>query len=133
MNLFTGTWKANLAKSQRHPNHMFHSATLRFDVSGDTVTLTHGGVNRDGKQESGTTTLHADGKEHAVSPQAPGVVVVTKWVGAHTLETAAMRDGQLVGQGSYEVSGDGKTLTAKVRGVDESGAAFEQVIVFDRE
>ncbi|MBA3769975.1 MAG: hypothetical protein H0X08_05685 [Blastocatellia bacterium] len=133
MNLFTGTWRANLAKSQRHSNHMFHSATLRFDVSGDTVTLTHNGINRDGKPESGTTTLHPDGKEHAISPQAPGVVIVTKWVGAHTLETTAMRDGQVVGQGSYEVSGDGKTLTAKVRGVDESGAPFEQVIVFDRE
>jgi hypothetical protein len=133
MNLFTGTWRANLAKSQRHSNHMFHSAGLHFDVSGDTVTLTHTGVNRDGNQESGTTTLHADGKEHPVSPQTPGVVVVTKWVGAHTLETAAMKDGEVVGQGTYEVSGDGRTLTAKVRGVDGSGAPFEQVIVFDRE
>ena len=133
MDLFTGTWRANLAKSQRHSNHMFHSATLHFDVSGDTVTLTHTGVNRDGNQESGTTTLHADGREHPVSPQTPGVVVVTKWMGAHTLETAAMKDGQVVGQGTYEVSGDGRTLTAKVRGVDGSGAPFEQVIVFDRE
>jgi hypothetical protein len=133
MNLFNGTWRANLAKSQRHPNHMFHSATLRFDVSGDTVTLTHAGVNGDGKQESGTTTLQADGREHAVSPQAPGVVVVTQWVGAHALETSAMKDGRVVGQGRYEVSGDGRTLTAKVLGVDGSGAPFEQLIVFDRE
>jgi len=133
MDLFTGTWRANLAKSQRHSNHMFQNATLRFDVSGDTVSLTHMGVNREGNQESGTTTLHADGKEHTVSPQAPGVVVTTKWVGSHILETAAMKDGKVVGQGRYEVSGDGNTLTATVSGIDASGASFEQVIVFDRE
>jgi hypothetical protein len=31
------------------------------------------------------------------------------------------------------VSPDGKTLTAKLKGIDASGAEFEQVIVFDRE
>ena len=133
MDLFTGTWRANLSKSQRHPNHMFQSATLRFAVSGDTVTLTQAGVNEAGHQEFGTTTLHADGKEHAVSPEAPGVVVVTKWVGSRILETAAKKDGEVIGHGTYEVSDDGQTLTAKVRGIDGSGAPFEQVIVFDRE
>jgi hypothetical protein len=34
-----GTWKANLAKSQRAPNHQFQSLTLRFDVSDDAVLL----------------------------------------------------------------------------------------------
>jgi hypothetical protein len=29
-NLLAGTWHANISKSQRHPNHLFKSATLRF-------------------------------------------------------------------------------------------------------
>jgi hypothetical protein len=37
-----------------------------------------------------------------------------------------------VGEGSYEVSPDGTTLTATVSGTDASGGRFEQVIVFDR-
>lgn len=132
MDPFSGTWKANLARSQRDPNHQFQSATLRFVVHGDAVSLTHGGVNMSGQEESGTVDLHADGTPRPVSPQVPGVVVTTRWVGSHVLETVAMKDGELVGHGRYEVSGDGQTLTAKVSGTDGSGKPFGQVIVFNR-
>ena len=132
MNAFTGTWIANIEKSRRHPNHQFQSATLTFEVSEEAVTLTHAGVNMAGKHESGTTKLHPDGQEHPISAQAPGVVVVTKWVGADVLETEGKKDGQVVGRGTYAVSEDGKTLTATVAGTDAAGAEFQQVIVFDR-
>ena len=127
-----GTWKANLAKSQRHENHLFESLTMRFEVSDDAVLLTYTGVNMGGKQESSTRKLHPDGKEYPVA-EAPGVVVVTKWVGSRILESVARRDGKLLGQSTYEVSSDGKTLTAKIKGIDASGREFEQVIVFDRQ
>jgi len=131
-NPFVGTWTANLSKSKRHPNHQFQSATIEFAVKGDTVTLTHGGVNAAGQAETGTLTFEADGKERPVSEQAPGVVAMARWVGSHVLETGAKKDGQTIGRGKYEVSADGKTLTATVSGLDASGATFEQVIVFDR-
>jgi len=133
MHPFLGTWVANLEKSRRHANHQFQSATLTFDVSDDTVSLTHAGVNMAGKPESGTTVLQADGLEHAVSPQAPGIVAVTRWVGAHVLETTASKDGRSMGRATYAVSEDGQTLTATVEGVDAAGKAFDQVIVFDRD
>jgi len=128
---FAGTWVANIEKSKRHPNHQFQSATMQFTVVGDTVTLTHGGVNAGGQQESGKVILHADGKEHPV-PEAPGVTVVTRWVGPRVLHTIGKSGGAQVGEQTYEVSSDGKTLTAKVSGMDASGARFDQVIVFDR-
>jgi hypothetical protein len=132
MNPFVGTWVANIEKSRRRANHQFQSATLSFEVSGDVVTLTHSGVNMAGKQESGTTVLHPDGQEHPVCSQAPGVVVVTKWVSSHVLTSEGRKDGHTVGTGTYAVSKDGATLTATVAGTDAAGAAFEQVIVFDR-
>src|SRR5262245_52336886 len=85
-----------------------------------------------GKPESGTTILQADGLEHGVSPQAPGVVAVTRWIGAHVLETTASKDGRSMGRARYAVSDDGRTLRATVEGVDPAGKAFDQVIVFDR-
>ena len=133
MDPFTGSWLANIAKSRRHENHQFQSATLRFEVSGNTVSLTQSGVNMSGKAESSTLTLQADGEDHPLSPQAPGIAVATRWIGTHTLETVAKRDAETIGQGTYEVSQDGRTLTARVAGVDAQGAAFEQEIVFDRE
>jgi len=128
---FSGTWVANIAKSKRHPNHQFQSATMEFAVVGNTVTLKHGGVNAGGQQESATIVLEADGKEHPI-PQAPGVTVVTRWVGPRVLQSIGKSAGAQVGEQTYEVSTDGKTLTAKVSGVDASGTRFDQVIVFDR-
>ena len=131
-NILSGVWVANLAKSHRHVNHQFQRATLTISVDGELVSLHHAGVNMSGKEESGTTVLRADGHAHEVSPQAPGVLVVARWLGAHVLETEASKDGMLVGRGSYAVSEDLKTLTATVAGTDAAGASFEQVIVFDR-
>jgi hypothetical protein len=76
--------------------------------------------------------LHTDGHEHPVSPQAPGVVAVTKCLGPRVLSTEARKDGRTIGSATYAVSEDGKTLTASVRGVDAAGKSFDQIIVFDR-
>jgi hypothetical protein len=132
MSVFVGTSIANIEKSRRHANHQFRGATLSFAVSGDVVTLTHGGVNAAGKQESGTTVLCSDGQDHPASPLAPGVLVATRWRDANVLETVARKDGHVIGDGRYEVSADGNTLTATVAGIDGAGARFEQGIVFDR-
>jgi hypothetical protein len=132
MSIFVGTWIANIEKSRRHANHLFQGATLGFEVSGDVVTLIHGGVNASGKQEAGRTVLRMDGQDHEVSPLAPGVLVTSQWRGSHVLETVARKDGQVVGGGTYEVSSGGDTLTATVSGIDASGQPFAQVIVFDR-
>ena len=39
MHPLAGTWTANIAKSRRHPNHLFQSSTMRFDVSENVVVL----------------------------------------------------------------------------------------------
>ena len=131
MDPFTGGWTANLSKSRRHANHQFVSATMNFEVTGDVVSLTYAGINAAGKQESNRMVLHADGLEHLLS-EAPGVVVLSQWVGTHRIETQASKGDNVLGRGSYEVSSDGSVLTATVSGIDASGASFEQVIVFDR-
>ncbi|SRR6266404_6491152 len=131
-NPLAGTWQANISKSQRHPNHLFKSATLRFEVSDDVVSMIYTGVNMSGVEESGTFKIHPDGKQHPI-PDAPGLVEVSRWAGPRLLDTVASQSGKVVGHSSYEVSEDGKTLTAKISGTDASGAEFEQVIVCDRE
>ena len=129
--LIAGTWKANLSKSQRDPNHQFQSLSLHFEVSDETVLLTFTGVNPAGEPVSSTRKLRPDDKEYAVA-EAPGVVEIASWVGSNTLETVYKQDGKVVSAGTYEVSRDGKTLTSKGKGTDASGSGFEQVIVFER-
>ena len=130
--LIAGTWKANLSKSKRVPNHQFQSLTLHFEVSDEAALLTFTGVNPAGEQVSGTRKLRMDANEHPVA-EAPGVVEIARWVGSYTLETVYKQDGEVISEGSYKVSRDGQTLTSKGKGRDASGSQFEQVIVFDRE
>ena len=132
MHPLAGAWTANIAKSRRHPNHLFQSSTMRFDVSENVVVLAYAGVNMAGKHESATQTLQVDGVEHPIE-QAPGVVSRSSWIGSRTLETIGKRDGVVLGQGIYSVSEDGRTMTATISGIDGQGASFEQVIVFDRD
>ena len=131
-NPLVGKWKANLSKSQRDPNHQFQSLALRFEISDDELLLTFTGISMSGKEESGVQKIHPDGKERPVA-EAQGIVEVSRWVGSHTLESVAKKDGTVIGASRYEVSSDGKTLTSKVKGTDAKGRQFEQVIVFDRE
>ena len=65
--------------------------------------------------------------------EAPGVVAITKWVDPRILETLANKNGKVVGQSTYEVSTDGKTLTTRIKGIDAGGGSFEQVIVLERQ
>ena len=132
MNPFAGTWTANISKSQRHQNHLFQSAALTFDVSDQAISLTHSGVNANGESESGTQILYPDGKERAVSEQMPDIVVITEWLSPTILSSVARKNDAVLGQGTYEVSADGKELTATVAGLDASGKPFDQIIVFDR-
>jgi hypothetical protein len=104
---------------------------MQFAVDGNHVTLTYGGINASGREEHGSQTFLADGKEHPV-PQAASYVATTT-IDQRSLRSLASKDGQSVGQSVYAVSEDGRTMTATVSGIDASGRHFEQIIVFDRE
>ena len=131
MHALAGSWIANLEKSRRDPNHQFQRATMRFDITGDRVSLTYGGINHSGRQEHGSQVFHADGQEHPV-PEAPGVVAIGT-LDPRALQSVATKDGAVVGRAMYSVSDDGRSMTATVTGLDASGKTFDQVIVFDRE
>lgn len=126
-----GRWVANVAKSKRDPYHRFQSLTMEFAVAGDTVTITHRGVTESRGEEAKITTLEADGKEH-VHAEAPGVAMITRWLGPRTLETIARKGEETVGHGTYQVSADGQTMTATISAIDAAGNDVDQTIVFDR-
>lgn len=119
---FVGTWTANVSKSRRHPANPFQSATLQFDVAGDTVTIADFVINASGHEDHGRNTIRVDGLEHP-SEHGNGYALTARWRGSRVLETSARKDGQVVGSGTYEVSTDGRTLTI---------SSDEQLIVLDR-
>jgi hypothetical protein len=131
MHPLNGTWQANIEKSTRHHNHQFSSASMTFIVGADDVRMTYEGINASGKPEKSEQVFLVDGQPHG-HPLAPDILI-TNSLGPRGLETSAFKNGARMGHGSYDVSEDGRTLTATVAGVDGGGKAFEQVIVFDRQ
>ena len=130
MHALAGTWIANIEKSERHENHRFANATMRFAIADEEVRINYEGVNASGKLESSEQVLNADGLPHD-HPLAPGIIV-TNSLSPRGFESRATKDGIVMGKGSYDVSEDGNTMTATIAGIDGSGKPFEQVIVFDR-
>ena len=120
--VLAGTWIANLAKSEQHPANPFQSAMLEFTVVGDAVTIAQVFVDASGHEVGGRMTIRADGEEHP-SEYGNGHALIARWIGPHILEAVDVKDGQILGRGTYEVSGDGKTLTVSTN---------EQRIVLDR-
>src|SRR5262245_38215285 len=66
-----------------------------------------------------------DGRDYPV-PGFPGLVVKTTLPSPGTIQTECRReDGSIVGQGTYAVSADGRSLTATTSGWDSQLRRFE--------
>jgi hypothetical protein len=120
-----GEWSVNMAKSKPHPSFTFKSVTLRFTVADDTVTVASKLLTAAGDELNNAETFSTDGRERAGTITA-GVTVAGRWVKPRSFETTAKKDGAALGTITYEVSADGKTLTARSSGI------LEQILVFDR-
>jgi hypothetical protein len=105
----TGTWTLNVAKSSRHPDNAVQSATVRFDVDDDLVTIEDVTVSESGEEHRTVNQLHADNTDHT---GAHGYAICARWRNARVLEWEARQHGSAIGTGTYEVSPDGRQLIA---------------------
>jgi len=130
--LFAGAWKADVARSQRHPLNPFRSATIVFEVDGQDLRMTDVLVDADGREERHDNRIRIDGRERAAvddgreraaEPRRRGYSVRASWRDAYSFETVGIKDGQAIGGATYAVSPDGRTLTI---------SADQQLIVLDR-
>jgi hypothetical protein len=69
---FVGDWTVNLSKSKQHRDYQYKSMTVRFAISGDTVSITDTVAYVTGKETTGVHTFHADGREHPFEAPALG-------------------------------------------------------------
>lgn len=117
---FTGTWEADMARSQRHAAHQFQRATLHLSAQGDTVTIAHDYVDDRGARAHGTNTLQVDGVEHAFPF---GYSMTAAWRDRRTIDLVTTQHGGTPLRARYQVSADGSTMTV---------ATGEQRLVFRR-
>jgi hypothetical protein len=137
--LFEGTWRANVDKSQWDPKHVPEQACLRFEVTETGYLLVAYGVKDGQAVAERPTRIVADGKRRPlvdlngrpIPGVPPGAMAVGNRPDRHTLEGHVEVDGKSLGTGRYHVSEDGKTLTVTNEGMGLKGP-FKVVAVFDR-
>lgn len=129
---FTGNWALNREKSNFDPNHRPRVATMRWERTVDGYHMRAEGQKDDGQVVVDQTSFVLDGREHPI-PAARGFTACSEQPDPHTIRAIGRQDGEVVGEGIYTVSEDGRTLTAKVRGVDVQHRPFQTVVVWDRQ
>lgn len=130
---FVGTWKLNLEKSDLDPKHVPLGGTVVFELDSEGWYLMRAeGIDSAGKKVAERPQRFVlDGEEHPI-PDMPGLKGSATRPDANTLVGEAKRNGEVVGHGVYEVSADGKTLTATATGMGVNGP-FKTRAVFDRQ
>jgi hypothetical protein len=129
-----GTWTLNPDRSQFDVNHRPRAATLviALDAEGH-YAIAAEGIGENGQPvKERPQVIVPDGRPHPV-PDLPGLTAVTTRPDAKTVHTDVRReDGSIAGQATFEVSGDGRTLTAINSGFDTQLRQFTQRTSWDR-
>jgi hypothetical protein len=121
---FAGSWSADLSQSRLDPKMPIKGADITISVTGNVITHVSSVVMPSGKTIQERETLRADGTETAATDQ--GVVHVANWVGSHVLALITKKGNQNLALITYQVSTDGRTLTARTSGL------VEQMVIFKR-
>lgn len=132
--LFVGTWQLNPDRCEFDPNHRPTSGTLVFerDARGHYLMKAEGTSAKGQKVTERPQTFIPDGEPHPV-PDFPGLSARTTLTNQHELHAQVNReDGSVVGEGTYVVSSDGKSMTATATGFDTQLRRFETRTVWER-
>ena len=133
--VFTGTWKLNVAKSAFTAGMEVKANSVVIVEKGADLSISAAGIDGTGKTTSVKYTIPMKGGAVSFTEGAPasGATVMTKRVDASTIHSTSTLNGKEVGTTHTTVSPDGKTLTRVVKGMDASGKAFTNTEVYDRQ
>jgi hypothetical protein len=131
---FVGTWKLNPERCEFDPNHRPTSGTLVFarDAQGQYVMNAEGTDAKGQKVAERPQTFIPDGEARPVK-DFPGLSASATQPNPREIHGQVKReDGSIVGEATYVVSEDGKSLTATAAGFDSQLRRFETRTVWER-
>jgi hypothetical protein len=132
--LFVGTWKLNVERSEFDQHHRPTDGTMviSIDARGEYLMAARG-INAKGEAVTERPNrLIPDGQVRPLT-DLPGLSTVTTQPDVNTIRTEARReDGSVVGGGTFVVSPDGRWMTATNFGYDAQLRQFQQRTVWDR-
>ena len=133
--VFTGTWKLNVAKSKFTPGMEPKAVSVVVVEKGTDLAVSVTGTDSAGKAISVKYTLPMKGGAVTYTEGAPasGPTVAAKRVNANTIDSTSSLNGKEVGSTHTTLNADGKSLTRVVKGIDANGKAFTNTEVYERQ
>lgn len=128
-----GTWKLDTASSRFSPGPAPKSQTRTYSQTAQGTAMTFTGAAADGSPTSGKSTFKYDGKDYAITGSADYDTLTLKRLNGTTVRAELKKGGKAVGTTIRSLSKHGKVLTLSSKGKDAKGAAFDNVMVFDKQ
>ena len=130
--VFSGTWKVNLAKSKYDPGPPPKSQTSKIDAIAGGLQFTNDGVNAEGKPTHSEWSGKFDGKDNAVKGDPNRDTAALKKIDDYTFEITNKKGGKVVGTIRAVFSRDGKTRTQTGRGTNAQGIKTNNTVVYEK-
>jgi hypothetical protein len=131
-----GTWNQSIEKSRHDPGPQPKNARVRAveAFGSDRQKFGVEGVAGNGNKTLWTYSASYDGKEYPLIGPAPfgATTIIIKHLGRNKTQGLLKNGDKVVKTTISELSKDGKTLTITVTGTNANGAAFTNILVFDR-
>ena len=127
-----GTWNLSPVKS-KSTRPIPKSLTLKFEASGDAITLTSDGVGADGTTMHNSYTSKWDGKAVPWEGNPDADMASPKRIDATHYSNVWKKDGKVTITAKGAVSKDGKTLTVTQTGKSAAGETVKSTMVYERQ
>ncbi len=131
--VFSGSWKLNLAKSKYDPGPAPKGPnTSKIDAMQDGLKFTNDGVNAEGKPTHNEWSGKFDGKDNPVKGDPNRDTAALKKINDHTLEIVNKKGGKVMTTTRAVFSKDGKTRTQTSKGTNAKGEKVNNAVVYEK-
>src|SRR5215470_216728 len=138
--MFSGTWKLNVAKSKFSPGPGPKSNMQKIEANDGGFKLVQDGENAEGKKTHNEYTVKFDGKDYPEHPMVDGKAnpngadtISIKKIDDNTYEATTKKKGQVLTVTKNVISKDGKTRTATATGKNAEGQTVNNVVVWEKQ
>jgi hypothetical protein len=141
--MFSGTWKMNIAKSTYSPGPPPKGPnTVQFKAVDNGMIVVLDSVYASGRKARMEYTVKFDGKEYPIVtntvdgkpiPDAADFTMSIKKVDDYTVVFTEKNKGKVIGQVEVVIAKDGKTHTATQTGTNAQGQPIKNVIIGERQ
>ena len=133
INLWTGTWKRNIAKSTYSPGPPPRTEQIvRMDIVNGLLQVTENGFDAEGQPTHNVYVVNFDGTEQTVDA-AQGLTRRYRWIDERRFEgvNRVKRDDTTMIE--YALAEDAKAYTLTTTGITAQGQLVHHVVVYEKE